>query len=173
MSSTTELADPKAIGLDVEDLVVGTVDALAAAEDDDAHHDAVVTELLCPSLVDADVPVVFCGTPLVPVGAHVEIKACKRWTSDGPGRSRGRWVLKGRDDGQHAALLDGASYYALAVYETTPGDERVLVAIAVIPASLLDEHLRGRWRETDRREGTLAKLGWPHLLGRVLGGEPA
>ncbi|QIO23562.1 hypothetical protein [Haloarcula sp. JP-L23] len=50
MSSATELADPKAIGLDVEDLVVGAVDALAAAEDDDAHHDAVVTELLCPSV---------------------------------------------------------------------------------------------------------------------------
>lgn len=169
----SEFADPKAIGLDVEDLVVGAVDDLEAAGDDNAHHDAVVTGLLCPSLVDADVPVVFCGTPLVQVGDRVEIKACKRWTSDGARRSRGRWVLKGRDDGQHAALLDGADYYALAVYDETPGGERVLAAVGIIPASLLDEHLRGRWRETDRREGTLAKLGWPHVLDSVLGGDSA
>lgn len=171
--SSVDFADPKAIGLDVETLVINEIDALTEADDDDAHHDAVITELLDPTLVDADIPVLFAGTPLVAVGERVEIKAAKRWTSDGPGRSRGRWVLKGRDDGQHRALLDDGAVYALAVYDETPSDERVLVAIAIIPASLLDEHLRGRWRETDRREGTLAKLGWPHVLGDVIGGESA
>ncbi|RLM33500.1 MULTISPECIES: hypothetical protein [unclassified Haloarcula] len=171
--STDAFAQPKAIGTDIETLVVNALGVLDAADNDDAHHDAVTAGLLEPSSLDARVPVVFAGTPLVEAGTLVEIKAAKRWTSNGSGDVRGRWVLKGRDAGQHATLLDSAAIYALTVYETTPDDERRLLAIAIIPATLLDEHLRGRWRDTDRREGTLAKLGWPHVLARVLGGDGA
>ncbi|MFC6974323.1 hypothetical protein ACFQL1_06100 [Halomicroarcula sp. GCM10025709] len=159
-------ADPKAIGLDIEALVVSQFDSVDAVDRDDARHDAVVTGLLAPSLQTADVPVVFAGTPLVEVGTHVEIKACKRFVSNGSRETRGRWTLKGRDDGQHAALLEAASVYALAVYEDDP---RRLVAIAVIPATLVDEHLRGHWRTTERSEGTLAQLPCRTCWGRSSG----
>ncbi|WP_324662425.1 hypothetical protein [Haloarcula sediminis] len=158
--SSGRVAQAKAIGTDVEDLVADDVGDLDLALDEDAHHDAVVSDLLCPSLVEASVPVVFAGIPLVEVGTKVEIKACVR--RDGHDR-RGRWVIKGRDDGQHAALLDAAAMYALAVYDDA-GAAKELLAVVIIPASLLDEHLRGSWYGIDRREETLAKLGWPHVL---------
>ena len=158
--SSGALATAKAIGTDIEDLVADDLGGLKLAFDEDAHHDAVVSELLCPSLVDASVPVVFAGIPLVEVGTRVEIKACVR--RDGHHR-RGRWVLKGRDDGQHAALLATGAVYALAVYDDA-GAATELLAVVLIPASLLDEHLRGSWYRIDRREATLAKLGWPHVL---------
>lgn len=160
------VAQAKAIGHDIEDLVADQLDGLELAFDEDAHHDAVATDLLCPSLVETEVPVIFCGIPLVEAGTKVEIKAAQRWTGDSSPR-RGRWVLKGRDDGQHAALLDSAAMYAMVLYEES-GAATELVAVAIIPASLLDEHLRGSWWSTDRREGTFARLGWPHLLDDVV-----
>jgi len=158
------VAQAKAIGADVEGLVLAQLDALAPADDDDAHHDAVVSDLLAPSLVNATVPVTWAGIPLVEVGTKVEIKACKRWTSNGTHDIRGRWLCKGREDGQHAALLDAAAVYVLAVYEGTPAGEKVLWALVVIPASLLDEHLRGSWYSIDRAEETMAALSWTALL---------
>lgn len=169
--SSGRIARAKAIGHSVEDLVIEQFEALDAVFDENAHHDAVTDGLLSPQLVDAAVPVVWAGIPLVETGTRVEIKAAKRWTDDGDSRLRGRWLLKGRDDGQHAAILDAAGVYALALYDETPAGERVLVAVAIIPASLLDEHLRGRWWSVDRREGTFARLGWPHVIDAdLLGG---
>ncbi|WP_277542925.1 hypothetical protein [Haloarcula laminariae] len=158
------VAAAKAIGEDVEALVVSAVDGLDAEPDEDAHHDATVEALLAPSLVETAVPVTWAGTPLVEIGTHVEIKACKRWTSNGTHDIRGRWLCKGREDGQHAALLDDGAVYVLAVYEVTPAGEKVLWALVVIPASLLDEHLRGSWYGVDRREGSIARLSWTALL---------
>ena len=154
------VAQAKAIGTDIEDLVADAIAGLDLALDAEAHHDAVASDLLAPSLVDANVPVIFAGIPLVAVGTKVEIKACVR--RDGSDR-RGRWVIKGRDDGQHDALLADGAMYALAVYDEA-GAAKELLAVAIIPASLLDEHLRGSWWETDRHEGTFARLGWPHVL---------
>lgn len=159
------LAVAKGIGLDVETLVVDAIDALEPAVEPDAHHDAVATGLIDPTTTsDADVPVVFAGVPLVESGVEVEIKACAVSHSNGDRETAGRWVMKGRDDGQHDALLDDGSMYALAVYNETDGGARELLAIAIIPASLLDEHLRGRWYSIDRCEGHLARLGWTHVL---------
>ena len=163
------VAAAKAIGEDVETLVVDAVAGLDAEADEDAHHDAVVSDLLAPSLLSTTVPVTWAGIPLVEPDTKVEIKACKRWTSNGGHDIRGRWLCKGHDDGQHAALLDAAAVYVLAVYEETPGGEKVLWRLVVIPASLLDEHLRGTWTGVDRREGSVAKLSWGVLLPQ--GGE--
>lgn len=158
------VAQANAIGEDVETLVVDAVAGLDAEDDEDAHHDAVVADLLAPSLLSTTVPVTWVGIPLVETGTKVEIKACKRWTSNGTHDIRGRWLCKGREDGQHRALLDAAAVYVLAVYEGSPSGEKVLWALVVIPASLLDEHLRGMWTGVDRREGSVAKLGWGSLL---------
>lgn len=165
--SSGRVAQAKAIGHDVEDLVVEQLDGLDAVLEENAHHDAVAEDLLCPQLVESDVPVQWAGIPLVEIGTRVEIKAAKRWTGDESPR-RGRWVLKGRDDGQHAALLEQGAIYALSIYDETPASEKILVAIVLIPASLLDEHLRGSWWPTDRREGTFARLGWPNILDIML-----
>jgi hypothetical protein len=154
------VARAKAIGTDIEDLVADDIGGLDLALDAEAHHDAVVTDLLAPSLVEASVPVVFAGINLVSVGTKVEIKACV--LRDGSDR-RGRWVVKGRETGQHAALLDAGAMYALAVYDDA-GAAKELLAVVIIPASLLDEHLRGSWYDIERHEETFAKLGWPHLL---------
>ena len=154
------VAHAKAIGTDIEDLVADDLGGLRLALDAEAHHDAVVTDLLAPSLVTASVPVIFAGIPLVETGTKVEIKACVR--RDGSER-RGRWVIKGRETGQHASLLDDGAMYALAVYDDD-GAAKELLAVVIIPASLLDEHLRGSWYGIDRHEETFAKLGWPHLL---------
>ena len=158
------VAQAKAIGHDVEALVLAQLDGLVAAVDEDAHHDAVAETVLAPSLVTTEVPVTWAGIPLVETGTRVEIKACKRWTSNGTHDIRGRWLCKGRDDGQHAALVDAAAVYVLAVYEVTPSGEKALWRLVFIPASLLDEHLRGRWTGVDRREGSVAKLSWGAML---------
>lgn len=158
------VAQAKAIGEDIEEIVVDAVAGLEPEPEDDAHHDAVVADLLSPSIVETTVPVTWAGIPLVETGTKVEIKACKRWTSNGTHDIRGRWLCKGRDDGQHAALLDAAAVYMLAVYEEAPGGEKVLWRLVVIPASLLDEHLRERWYGIDRRESTMAALSWSALL---------
>jgi len=154
------VARAKAIGIDIEDLVSAAIDGLDLVLDADAHHDATTEALLAPSLVDASVPVIFAGVPLVEVGTKVEIKACV--LRDGSDR-RGRWVIKGRDDGQHRALLDDGAMYALAVY-SDEGAAKELLAVAIIPASLLDEHLRGSWYSIDRHEGTFGKVGWPDVV---------
>jgi len=156
------LAAAKAIGTDVERLVCDAL-AVEAVARDDAHHDAETSGLLAPDTVDAPFPVVFVGTPLVAVGSDVEIKACKRRTSDGSRSRSGRWNFKGRDDGQHATLLDRAAYYALTVYdngEDGSAASRRVLAVALVPASLVDTVLADRWLEVDRAEGTMARLPW-------------
>lgn len=165
MSAETEFADPKAIGHDVESLVVDALDALEAADDLDDHHDAVASALLDPALVETTVPVVWAGVPTVATGTRLEIKAAKRSTSNGTGSVPGRWHFKGRDDGQHAALLEDGALYLLALYDQPgAGDSRRLLALVVVPATLLDEHLSGRWYDVDREEGTVAQLHWNHII---------
>lgn len=154
------LAEAKAIGTDVERLICDAL-PLEAVTREDAHHDAEVSGLLAPSTVDVPFPVVFAGVPLVEDGSHVEIKACRRLTSNGPRTQSGRWAFKGRDDGQHSVLLDRGAYYSLAVYDDggTAAARRVL-AVAVAPATVVDTVLSDRWLGVDRAEGTMARLPW-------------
>ena len=154
------LAAAKQIGEDVEDLVIDAVDELAHADEDDAHHDAETVALLTPSSDD----VLQLGSiPLVERGTDVEIKAALDHTN-GANSPRGRWFFKGRDDGQHAALLDEHAVYLLAVYAEPVDGERELRAAIVVPATVVDELLAGRWYDSGRREGAVAKLTWSAVL---------
>lgn len=160
------LAEAKRIGTDVESLAISELESVEESTDPNAHYDARTTSLLCPSLETSTVPVLFGGIPLVESGTRVEIKGTKKTVSNGPNRTtEGRWYFKGRDDGQHGSLVESGSMYLLAVHSDSPSGERVILALAVVPASLVDEHLRGRWTETSRREGTTAKLSWSHIFG--------
>jgi len=154
------LAAAKAIGTDVEGLLCDALPLEAVARED-AHHDAEVSGLLAPSTVDAPFPVVFVGAPLVEIGTDVEIKACKRHVSNGPRSQSGRWAFKGRHDGQHATLLDRGDFYALGVYDDdgTAAARRVL-AVAIVPATVVDSVLSDRWLGVDRAEGTMSRLPW-------------
>lgn len=169
--STDAFAQPKAIGTDIETLVVDAISTLDAAADEDDHFDAVTTGLFEPSTVSAGVPVRW-ATPLVEVGSRLEIKACVRHRSKGSATAHGSWCFKGRENGQHGWLVEQAETYLLAVYESDAAKE--LVAIAVVPASIIDEHLRGRWYDVDRREETCAQLRWSIILDpSIVGGDGA
>jgi hypothetical protein len=169
MSKVDAFAQPKAIGTDIESLVVDAIDTLDAAADEDDHYDATTTGLFEPSTVTAGVPVRW-ATPLVEAGSCLEIKACVRERSKGSATAHGSWCFKGQENGQHGWLVEQAETYLLAVYESDAAKE--LAAIAVVPASIVDEHLRGRWYAVDRREGTCAQLRWSMILDpAVIGGE--
>ncbi|MFD1601044.1 hypothetical protein [Halobellus rarus] len=162
-------ARAKEIGVDVEFLVVDALGPVRIADESHAFYDAVTTDVLAPDTVAGDVPIRF-GVPLVEAGIEIETKSAKRRTSNGGGQTiRGRWLFKGCDDGQHAALLDANAYYALSVYDDVDGD-RELLAVAVVPASIVDELLEGSWYSIDRDEGTLARLSWSRIFDS-LGGE--
>ena len=154
------LAHAKRIGVDVEDLVIEAVDELERAEDQQAHHDAETVALITPSSVDG---LTLGSIPLVETETEVEIKAA-RLRTESAGTPRGRWFFKGRDDGQHAALLDSAAMYLLAVYDEDDEDEREVVAMVLLPATIVDDLLRGRWYDSHRCEGKVAKLTWSALV---------
>ncbi|WP_144900898.1 hypothetical protein [Halobellus captivus] len=163
------VARAKEIGVDVEFRVVDALGPVRVADDSDAYYDAVTTSVLAPDTVAGDLPIRF-GVPLLEVGTEIETKSAKRRTSNGGDQTiAGRWLFKGRDDGQHAKLLEASAYYALSVYDDVDGD-RELLAVAVVPASIVDELLRDRWYSIDRSEGTLARLSWTHVFDR-LGGD--
>lgn len=160
MSTTTGAkAAAKLVGEDVEDLVLQDVDALHPTDDPDAHHDAVVDGLLTPT---DRLP--FGSICLLEDGTPVEIKACKQSTSNGVGDVPGRWFFKGRDDGQHAHLLEQAGAYLLVVYSDVDDDDRELVELLVLPATIVDELLADAWYDSGRREGAVAKLHWTNIL---------
>lgn len=154
MRSADTLSDPKAIGSDAEGLVVGAIVGLAGDEYDDAISDAVLTDLLRPSLLETGVPVMFCG--------RLSYRLISSWKSmprnAGPAMGRVGPVAVGAERSgrrQHAALLDGTDYYTQTIYEETPRDELVLVAVAIIPASLLTNT---RVDGAERLTGTRARL---------------
>jgi hypothetical protein len=98
----------------------------------------------------------------LPRGTPIEIKTAQRTVSNGSGETRGRWYIKQKS---HAHLYNSGGYYLIAVY--TPADDAettVLLESLLVPARTLNEYLRGRWHATDRREGTVAKLAWNHVL---------
>lgn len=158
--SSPALAHAKRIGEDVEDLVLDAVDELYPADDSRAHHDAETATLLTPSTADQ---LTLGSIAVVEPDTDVEIKAANRRT-EASGTPRGRWFFKGRDDGQHNALVETGAMYLLAVYDEDDDGERELLAMLLVPASVIDEVLRGRWYESGRREGLVSKLTWSALI---------
>lgn len=153
-------AEPKATGEDVEALVIDAVDGLQAAGNAEAFYDAVAMAAIGPRTAPG---VSFGGTPLVAADTLVEIKACKRHVSNGArGQRPGRWLIP---IDQLDAMVSEAGVFLLAVYEDHEEAKR-LVEMVVVPASLLEEHLRDSWYEVDRHKGEVAQLSWPELIGR-------
>jgi hypothetical protein len=157
--SRTEFAQPKAIGEDVEQLVIDAVQGLRAAVDPEDWYDAHAETAIGPRSAPS---VIWSSICLLESGHRVEIKACKRRVSNGTDDRPGRWMFQAD---QHARLLADNAVYLLAVY--TEPSEKVLEDMVICPASILDECLAGRWYDVDRHEGSVAQLAWPHVLGSL------
>jgi hypothetical protein len=106
----------------------------------------------------------FLGTPLVERETPVELKGTCVVRSNGASRQRaGQWHIVRRC---HERLVDAAGVYLLAVYAPRP--ETPILRSVVIPASLMDEHLDGRWYQVgdDRSEDAIAQVTWTVLIDR-------
>lgn len=146
---------PKRTGSSVEAAVVDGQPALESVHDTEADwHDARTTEVLPPA---ENRP--FGGLCLVERDTPVEIKGTIPTQSNGTSQTAGRWFIKRQ---AHEQLLAESGVYWLCVYAPKPSTP--ILAQLVLPASLLDEHLRGRWYHNGRRE--VSKLAWTHLLDR-------
>ncbi|MHC3439216.1 hypothetical protein ACYJ1Y_14275 [Natrialbaceae archaeon A-gly3] len=157
MSRASELESPKASGDALEAEIVQVVDALEYVGDRTATwHDAKTTAVLEPSQ-----DLLFFGVCVVEPEVPVEIKGCQIETSNGSGSTRGRFYVKRE---AHERLLEAAGMYLLAVYLPRPGLPQVVRGI--VPATLVDELLRGRWYDVggDRSEEEVAKLAWSHVF---------
>ncbi|ELY97900.1 hypothetical protein C481_18230 [Natrialba asiatica DSM 12278] len=151
------LESSKASGDALEAELVQTIDALEFVGDRTATwHDARTTSLLEP---DESLP--FYGIVLVESETPVEIKGCQIETSNGDRSTRGRFYVK---RAAHEQLLEAAGMYLLVVYIPRPGLPQV--ARAIVPATLVDELLAGRWYEVggSRSESEVAKLTWSHVI---------
>ncbi|TYL37600.1 hypothetical protein CV102_16720 [Natronococcus pandeyae] len=156
-SRASALESSKASGDALEAEIVQTVDALEYVGDRTATwHDARTSAVLDPS---ESLP--FFGIVLVEPGVPVEIKGCQIRTANGSGSTRGRFYVK---RAAHEQLLEAGGMYLLTVYLPRPGLPQV--ARAIVPASLFDELLRGRWYDVggSRSESEVAKLGWSHVI---------
>ena len=156
-SRASELESPKASGDFLEADVVQTVDALEYVGDRTATwHDARTTALLEPSR-----DLLFFGVCVVEPEVPVEIKGCQIETSNGSRSTHGRYYVKRE---AHEQLLETAGMYLLVVYLPRPGLPQV--ARAIVPATIVDELLRGRWYDVggDRSEEEVAKLAWSHVF---------
>ena len=152
----------KAAGSRVEADVIDRFDALRYVPESEATwHDAETVALLAPERADR---LRFGGIVVVEPGTPIEVKGSQVETSNGDGSTAGRWHVK---KSAHQSLLDASGVYLLVVY--TPNRYNHLARI-VVPASILDEHLRGRWYEVagDRSEEEVAQLAWPHVLDRAV-----
>ncbi|AXR77687.1 hypothetical protein [Natrarchaeobaculum sulfurireducens] len=156
-SRASELESSKASGDALEADVVQAVDALEYVGDRTATwHDAKTTTLLEPSewLPFYSIVVVEPDTP-------VEIKGCQIRTSNGSRSTRGRFYVK---RAAHERLLEAAGMYLFVVYVPRPGLPQL--ARALVPASIVDELLRGKWYDVggSRSESEVAKLTWSHVI---------
>jgi len=152
--SEAALPSSKRSGELIEAEVLDLVDELEYVSDREVEwHDARVRAPLEPP-VDG---LVFCSINLLPVGAEVEIKAAQVRLASG---ARGRIYVR---QGQHETLLEQGAFYLVAVYE--PRDHRV-VAMALIPASILDELKPDGWIEVeaDRSERGYRQLAWSNIV---------
>jgi len=148
-------ARSKRLGETIEELVVDRVDGLEAVPDADAvWHDARTTHVIGPW------DPVGWGTCVVEPGVNVEIKAARRRLSTG---RRGRVYIRKQ---QHERLLATGAAYCVAVYEG-PDDDPTLLAIRIVPASVVDELCPDEWTTVDAagREGeAYAQLAWSNVV---------
>ncbi|WP_137288129.1 hypothetical protein [Natronorubrum halophilum] len=156
-SRTSALESSKASGDALEAEIVQTFDALEYVGDRTATwHDAKTSALL-----EASRSLPFFGIVLVEPETPIEIKGCQIETSNGDRSTRGRFYVK---RAAHEQLLEAAGMYLLVVYLPRPGLPQV--ARAIVPATLVDELLAGRWYEVggSRSEQEVAKLAWSHVI---------
>ncbi|AFO55972.1 MULTISPECIES: hypothetical protein [unclassified Natrinema] len=156
-SRASELESPKASGDALEGEIIQAVDALEYVSDHTATwHDARTTAVL-----EASHSLPFYGIVLVEPDVPVEIKGCQIETSNGDRSTRGRFYVK---RAAHDQLLEAGGMYLFVVYLPRPGLPQV--ARAVVPATLVDELLAGRWYEVggSRSESEVAKLAWSHVI---------
>ncbi|WP_265109603.1 hypothetical protein [Halosolutus halophilus] len=156
-SRTSELESPKASGDAIEATVVQDVDEFEHVGDRTATwHDAKTTTLLEPR---RSLP--FYGIVLVEPAVPVEIKGCQVETGNGDRSTRGRFYVK---RSAHEQLLEAAGMYLFVVYLPRPGLPQI--ARAIVPATIVDELLAGRWYDVggERSESEVAKLAWSHVI---------
>ena len=157
MSST--LGSSKKRGDSVESAVIDADPALEFVGDSVATwHDARTVKCLDPS---SERP--FLGIPLVESGTAVEIKGACVVRSNGNYDRPSAWYIKRK---AHERLLEAAGVCLLTVYAPRP--ETPILRSVIIPASILDEHLEGRWYDVDadRSESQVAQLTWTVLIDR-------
>lgn len=156
---SSRLGSPKERGQSVEAAVIDACAALRPIGDSEAEwYDAETVGLLEPSYERP-----FYGIPVVESGTPVEVKGACVVTGNGDRDTAGRWYVR---RAAHEQLLDAGGVYLLAVYAPKP--ETPVLREAVVPASLLDEHLAGSWYSVDgeRSEDEVAKLAWPTIIDR-------
>lgn len=164
------LAYAKDVGDDVASSFVSSIQGVEHEDVETAHYDARFTRHLSagdlPDWVRLD------GIRSVDAGTEAEIKTCRVTQSNGSRSTPGRYTFKGRDQGQHAYLVAEDAVYVLTVYRD--GDDgRELMGAAIIKATDLDRMLADHWYDVDRREGTMSRLAWTHLIELDDGGVPA
>ncbi|QLH83383.1 hypothetical protein [Halosimplex pelagicum] len=157
---SSKLESSKAIGDSVEAVVINAEPRLEAVGDSVATwHDAVTLKCLSPSY---ERPIY--AIPVVDSGVETEIKGAAVVRSNGTRQSPGHWYIK---RGAHEKLKDAGGVYLLAVYglrESTP-----ILRSVIIPATVLDDVLEGRWYEVDiegRSEKEVVQLTWTTLIDR-------
>lgn len=149
--STSRGISPKHGGSRAEDSVLDLVTELRFVPDSEAHHyDAVVDELLSPSI---DLPMV--GLCLLAVDTIVEIKSAM--VIVGENQDYGRFYLR---ESQHGDLVADSGVYLFAVCEPTP--ERDVIAMKIVPATAIDDVV-STWIECDGR-ATYAQIRWTSLF---------
>ncbi|MFC4542008.1 hypothetical protein ACFO5R_08725 [Halosolutus amylolyticus] len=156
-SRTSELESPKASGDFLEAEVVQEVAELEYVGDRTATwHDARTSTLLEPR---RSLP--FFGIVLVEPDVPIEIKGCQIETGNGDRSTHGRFYVK---RAAHEQLLEAAGMYLLVVYLPRPGLPQI--ARAIVPATIVDELLAGRWYDVggERSEEEVAKLAWSHVI---------
>jgi len=144
---------PKQSGETVEANVLDLVAELRYVSDRTAEwYDAEVVSLFEPP----HETVTFRSINLLAVGTPVEIKGAQEWYSG----QRGRFYIRKR---QHQQLLDAGGSYLFAVYD--PRQNHRVLRMAVMPASVVDEHLPDGWttRERSGEEG-YRQIAWSRVF---------
>ncbi|QLG51093.1 hypothetical protein [Natrinema halophilum] len=156
-SRASALESSKASGDALEAEIVQVVDELEYVGDrTTTWHDARTTAVL-----EASRSLPFYGIVLVEPDVPIEIKGCQIETRNGGRSTRGRFYVR---RAAHEQLLEAAGMYLFVVYLPRPGLPQV--ARAIVPATLVDELLTGRWYDVDgsRSEQEVAKLAWSHVI---------
>lgn len=122
--------------------------------DEPGLPDARVSTVLSPS---DDLP--FVGICVLEKDTDVEIKSTAAVVTET--QRRGRFQLRKR---QHEALLESAGSYLFAVCEPRP--ERPIIAMKVVPATIVDDVVSSwiRVEDDSRSEVAYAQLAWTRVF---------